>query len=558
MRKIDDVAHQLQYNKEHGRSCVLLIGAGCSVSAGIPTASEIVKRIEREYRHKYQAAKTKDYPGCMKRLALDERHDLIAEYVAKALINPAHVFIAQLIKAGYVDRVLTPNFDPLVVKACALFNEFPAAYDVMAMDTYRKPPHRGNSVFHLHGKHDGYYQAHSRDEVSSVAKVYDGLFEDVADRRTWIVVGYSGGNDPVFEKLKAIQPYGLELFWSHFGAPMPTEVEALFAEGTNAFRIDGYDADQFFGTLAEKLGCAEPPFLNRPFSHLKEVLQTITWFADKEQPSTTLIGEGSAVATPSFVPRAMRQIEKAIGCVEPHHDWQCSLEAAPAGTPIGSELAERLSLLTRTNDYDAMIAFAPEAEKSQDADALVFITWALVMKAKQATGEVANRLWTEAEDKCRQALLIRPETCEALINWGAILDARARTKTGDEASDLIAQASDKYRQALAIKPDMPSALTNWSNALIFEARQSPTEEAEVFLANAEEKCHRANDIKPGHGSYNLACIAALRVRPDDCRIWLEDSLRHGFLPDRAHIEKDTDLDSVRSLPWFSDILAQAH
>ena len=42
------------------------------------------------------------------------RRDLIGGYIDKAKINWAHLALAQLIHGGYVDRVLTTNFDPLI------------------------------------------------------------------------------------------------------------------------------------------------------------------------------------------------------------------------------------------------------------------------------------------------------------------------------------------------------------------------------------------------------------------------------------------------------------
>ena len=57
------------------------------------------------------------------------RRRLIEEKVDDARINWAHIAIAQLMKAGYVDRVLTTNFDPLIVRACALVGKSPVVYD---------------------------------------------------------------------------------------------------------------------------------------------------------------------------------------------------------------------------------------------------------------------------------------------------------------------------------------------------------------------------------------------------------------------------------------------
>ena len=73
----------------------------------------------------------------MAELAVSERRDLIADYVDKAKINWAHIGVAQLIKYGYVDRVLTTNFDLLVARACALVGLFPAVYDFATSQLYK-------------------------------------------------------------------------------------------------------------------------------------------------------------------------------------------------------------------------------------------------------------------------------------------------------------------------------------------------------------------------------------------------------------------------------------
>ena len=123
-RTIDDIVETLKNAKARKKSCSLLIGAGCSVKAGIPTAADFVQIIQERYRRAYSRAQVKSYPKCMAELTLGERRDLIAEYIDNAKVNWAHICIGLLIKAGYVDRVLTTNFDSLVIRACSLLGEF--------------------------------------------------------------------------------------------------------------------------------------------------------------------------------------------------------------------------------------------------------------------------------------------------------------------------------------------------------------------------------------------------------------------------------------------------
>ena len=97
--------------------------------------------------------------------------------------------IAQLIKHEFVDRVLTTNFDPLVVRACALVHEFPAVYDMAVKPKFRSGMVRDLAVFHLHGQRDGFVQLHKDDEVKDLKETLGPIFLDTAQNRTWIVAG---------------------------------------------------------------------------------------------------------------------------------------------------------------------------------------------------------------------------------------------------------------------------------------------------------------------------------------------------------------------------------
>jgi NAD-dependent SIR2 family protein deacetylase len=194
---IDDIVDQLNHNKENGHSCVMLIGAGCSKSAGIPLASEIVDIIRKNHRRCYDRAKPQDYPHCMGQLSDSVRRDLINGYVDGAKTNWAHIAIAQMMKAEYVDRILTTNFDPLVARACALVDKYPAVYDMTTVRNFRRDFVSNLAVFHLHGQRDGFAQFHDPEEVESHRNVLEPVFQNTADHRTWIVIGYSGKNDPV-------------------------------------------------------------------------------------------------------------------------------------------------------------------------------------------------------------------------------------------------------------------------------------------------------------------------------------------------------------------------
>src|SRR5665648_321714 len=155
-RDIHDIKENLENARNNGKKCTLLIGAGCSVKANIPLASGFVELIKNEYPSAYERAEEKTYPEVMSQLPFGHRRDLIARYIDNAKINWAHICIAVLIHEGYVDRVLTTNFDPLVVRACALLNEFPAVYDFAASQLFKSADVADKAVFHLHGQRGGF------------------------------------------------------------------------------------------------------------------------------------------------------------------------------------------------------------------------------------------------------------------------------------------------------------------------------------------------------------------------------------------------------------------
>ena len=151
-RSADDVVETLRNaRKRENRGtplrCSLLIGAGCSFTAGIPLARGFVETIRDRYPRTFAQVREETYPHVMAALCKGERRALIREYINKCRVNHAHLAIAQLIKNGYVDRVLTTNFDPLVARACALCNIHIAVYDFAATQAFDPADAPDRAVF---------------------------------------------------------------------------------------------------------------------------------------------------------------------------------------------------------------------------------------------------------------------------------------------------------------------------------------------------------------------------------------------------------------------------
>lgn len=254
----------------------LLIGAGCSVSAGIPSGNGFAQII----RNRYRSVDAEEYADCMSEIPKPQQKSIIEEKINEADVNWAHVAIAQLIEHGFVDRVLTTNFDPLVSRACALIGRFPAIYDYAAAPgTFNAGTVSDPSVFHLHGQGTGFVLKNSQSEMRELADALPDLLQDTLRDRPLVVVGYGGG-DPVFDQLVAHGQFQHELYWITYDHADPDDhVKRRLLDGCNHTHfVRSSNADSFFIRLTRGLECFPPTYVEKPFSHQLELLDSLTDF----------------------------------------------------------------------------------------------------------------------------------------------------------------------------------------------------------------------------------------------------------------------------------------
>lgn len=496
-RSVDEIKETLQTAKSMKRGCALLVGAGCSVKAGIPTAAGFVDIIKERYKLAYHRAPTKTYPKCMGELLLSERRDLIAQHVDKAQLNWAHLCIALLMQAGYVDRVLTTNFDLLVARACALLGVFPAIYDFATSQLLKKADIPDQAVFYLHGQRTGFVLMNTEEDMEKHSKLLGPVFEDAGSGRLWIVVGYSGENDPVFNHLATIPRFDNGLFWIGYLDQEPASHvrEHLLTQDKDAFFTKGFDADSFFVSLTRALEIFPPDLVARPFTYLQRALTHITPFTDQTF-------EDDVIGTPrSWILSAIDQFETPLPALETIMRGgrpQIDVQKRPAVLTVAARY------LLMQGRYKDVLAFRKDFDESPSPEFANVLSIAYVMRgnqlldrAKATTGEEADRLFPEARAMYEAALAVKPDRQEALHNWGNLLLDLAKAKTGPEADQLFAEAETKYETANRIKPDRHGVLINWGNLLLERAKRKTGGAAEQLFLAAEEKYKAALDLKPG-------------------------------------------------------------
>ena len=121
----------------NGTPYTILTGAGCSKSAGIPLAGGLVEEMNSQFDVQLSNLTEKDrsnYNKCMNALTHQERRQLLQNHIKDANINWAHIGLAALMNKGYTQRVLTFNFDNILMRACGLIGLYPSIYDFTNAD----------------------------------------------------------------------------------------------------------------------------------------------------------------------------------------------------------------------------------------------------------------------------------------------------------------------------------------------------------------------------------------------------------------------------------------
>lgn len=465
-REVEDVAEAMR-NASGG--CVFLIGAGCSHSAGIPLASHFIAEIERRFPSAFKrASDSKNYNSVMSQLTTSQRSDLLNQYIDRARINWAHLALAQLFHKQHIDRILTVNFDPLIMRACALVGDFPAIYDLATASNFNENRIAPRSVFYLNGQHTGFTTLNAKEELEQHRTRLTQIVNNTGSRRIWVVVGYSGLADPLFEILteKGVRFDG-GLFWIGRGE-MPSEMlrrQLLERDDKEAFYVGHQEADGFLTDLANRLGCFPPDLLERPFDHIEGIIQNID-FATGKMPAEALRE------------KLLQKIARAK-----QHDAQC----------LPATGFDWINALLKGNHQEVVDWYRQNAGASPSPEQTKAAAWAYIQLGKTAHTEALSQVahggdaapnqpndwlararakWQVAGQHYLAAQQIEPTEVDALVEWAWALTMEAHTLAVSDLASARTQwhlAGEKCQQALQIRPDMPSALNNWGLALAKEA-----------------------------------------------------------------------------------------
>jgi tetratricopeptide (TPR) repeat protein len=387
-------------------------------------------------------------------------------------------------------------------------NCFPAVYDFAASRVFNPDQTSEKAIFHLHGQRDGFVLLNTRAEVAKHRGHIQPVFEDAYKGRIWIVVGYSGENDPVFDLLAKVRTFEYGLYWIGYGSTPPKHVaENLLGEDHGAHFIGGWDADDFFVTLAQKLQCFPPRFVTQPFTHLKAMFSMLTDYSAPRNDSDNAADFRRSRFDVASVVRP--QLENLIR---------------------GREQSLSAEYFFLSGEYERAVAsFGKKSLKALSPSDADTYGWSLLMlgdrlhSAARADDDKAKYL--AAIKHFKVAAKIPSTSSDALYNWGnALFDLSMTARSGAPemmtrlAEQFMLRAIVKYREAIALDSSFADAHNNLANALSDLARADYPHEDNDMLREAFRHYEKAirNTETPHivHNNYAKALHDLARITKD--------------------------------------------
>jgi len=446
------------------------------------------------------------YQEIMKNLSPYERNKLLKGYIDDAKINVTHIYLAQLIKEDYIDYVLTVNFDNLMLRALALYNEFPPTYDMAILKDITTTTPKEKSVIYFHGQHHGLWLLNTDEELKKVEEVIPPILHSIKDR-IWIFIGYSG-SDPIFDQIVKLGRFDKGLYWVTYLDNNPNEIvtnNLLEKDNTNSYIIKGYDSDSFMLKLNNELEISQPEIIKKPFTSLKELLENIVDIDDKEHFEG--VRERLEISKRQ-VDTAIEQFEK--GQVKQKQELKKEIDK----DLLKREIIDKIT----KGEFEEKDILEIENKVKQLDDKEIYKSLAnLYNNWGNAIADLAELkndedLYRESFKKYERATELNPENESAFYNWGITISDLAKLKNDE---DLYRESFKKYEKATTINPNDADTFNNWGLAISDLAKLKNDED---LYRESFEKYEKATTLNPSYYAFynwGIAIYKLAKLKEDE-------------------------------------------
>jgi tetratricopeptide (TPR) repeat protein len=313
--------------------CVFFIGAGCSITAGVPGAAQIAQDCIRQLAIDYRVGDLAEPLAALKELvrlrhfklpglielpparlkelpsekidwwnvydhvftthysSADQTRAIFANIVQQAGrgINWAHLCLGDLVSRGFVSTVITTNFDQLVLDGMVRADVIPAVCDGIE-SLNRVAGHPGHpQLVEIHGSRHTYHLRNSTTDVAALQKdpvTRGAVARILQEARVFAVVGYGGRETGIMDALveAALEFPDKEVVWVAHGEieGLSEKARRFLSSSRASFAIPGQDADTFFMELSRILGTGVPRSIRDPIDHAQQLAGRVAEINDRD------------------------------------------------------------------------------------------------------------------------------------------------------------------------------------------------------------------------------------------------------------------------------------
>lgn len=473
-----------------GNRMALFLGAGASVSSGIPGAPQLVDQWRREiYQRTLTGVSEQQYEGWLKdqeneyRAWLKEHHpeadadakrygytfervaptraqrqQRIAELCEAAMPKAGYCALAAIMDRRVLDTILTTNFDDLLADACfdvgSVRPQVSAHTETVRMMrlTSERP-----KIIKLHGDYLFDDLQNTDRETQSLRRGMEDILRQANHEFGLIVVGYGGNDDSIMGVLEGLDrgnPQGL--FWCvRPGSEPNARVRALLERSADAFivPIEGFDElmVELFRSLGGDLSLLEQRRSERG-RHVQQTLQVLAG----SQP----VGEAVAQADDKLA--TLDQLLQAIE-LDQKGDFAGSEVAAKNVLDKEPDNSMALTVLTTVLfDRGDLDGAESAARRGLGIDPAFGPLHRILGVVLWSSGDLDG-----AESEELRALELEPDNVVGLNNLAIVLREK-----GD-----LGKAEETLQRALELDPNNPITWLNLASVLLALNREAEAEAA---------------------------------------------------------------------------------
>lgn len=524
--------------------------------------------------------------------ALDkaERRQLLKPHIIdNNKINWAHIALACLMQAGYIQRVLTFNFDSILSRACSLLGLHPSIYDFATANPHLYHLINDPSIVHLHGQGTGFVQLNTDEETEQHTKKLGEFIAATLNTNPSLFIGYSGNADAFFPLLEEKYSEQHRLIWTG----TKNTIEELESESVKNFLnknsnlthyIGNTFADDFLVQIAKELDCFPPELFSNPYKFLNQQLENVQEYplgdgldilanlTDylKEQSQKPLIEslytafihkypskESTEDLGDEEIDQIMWAYTKQAQLLYNKEDNKDSFDLYKKAISIKDNhmgcllnyalnLAETGQNKTDIEILEKSLNLFERAYNTGYKNAFIIGQHALVI-ANIASIQKNEIKLSQAFNKYEEALKLDPNHLDNLGNYSNALETLFQLSKDYK---FLEQAIQNHITALQIAPDHLLHLNHLTSRLLMLYHFKPSEE----LLEKAFKAIQSALIQSPNKTYNLACYYSISKNTELAKSSLLHAEQHKTLPDFQHLSQDKDLDNVRKEPWFIDLL----